>query len=216
MGAMQGAMHGARPVQGPRSREHSGAVRAWAHPSVCHASLGTLHMQGCVWVTLGDTGGTAAHASAPPWRARSHTDQARNGQGDRAAKGLCVLRVPRQGQCGGRGQQAQWVPGLHHTPYDPYDMRHTTYDIRHTIISRVIPHRMSPVRAPYDPYDIRPTVPPPNGVWCNAVMRGSGGWKQARETLSFNHDTQGVAEHSISTRRWVRPQRPLAARRLRG
>jgi hypothetical protein len=32
----------------------------------------------------------------------------------------------------------QWAPGLHHTPYD-------TYAIRHTIMSRGFPHRMSPV-----------------------------------------------------------------------
>jgi hypothetical protein len=35
-------------------------------------------------------------------------------------------------------QVGRCASGLHHTPYDPYD-------IRHAIISRGLPHRMSPV-----------------------------------------------------------------------
>jgi hypothetical protein len=59
-----------------------------------------------------------------------------------------------------------WVPGLHQTPYDPYDIRHTPYDIRHTTYGH-LKGISAPYEPQYDPYDIRHTVP---GVWrrCNA------------------------------------------------
>jgi hypothetical protein len=46
-------------------------------------------------------------------------------------------------------------PGLHHTPYDPYDIRHTTYDHLKGISPPYEP-RVSPVR--HTPYDIRHTT----------------------------------------------------------